>query len=234
MSRGSHMVTGYVGLTPVWASPKKSCSITAVPQLCPLGQPLEERIQRVCCCGCSISQERMVLQPLCKPRERWCCVRLCYGCCVSQERINVSAVPTAPQVSFQPLTSHLACSGFSKQSRKCEQWATAGTKPAFAWLCYSLHPRSHTECFEWYIRGFKPLNTNENIIFMTNFLIFASRDKESVLENLPLEKHPTYPTHLNYLKGSARKTDWHLLIHIKGETTLWGLTELRTHWSYMV
>ena len=122
MSRGSHMVTGYVGLTPVWASPKKSCSITAVPQLCPLGQPLEERIQRVCCCGCSISQEKMVLQPLCKPGERWCCVRLCYGCCVSQERINVSAVPTAPQVSFQPLTSHLACSGFSKQSRKCEQW----------------------------------------------------------------------------------------------------------------
>lgn len=40
---------------------------------------------------------------------------------------------------------------------------------------------------------------------MTNFLIFASRDKESVLENLPLEKHPIYPTHLNYLKVSARK-----------------------------
>ena len=106
---------------------------------------------------------------------------------------------------------------------------TADTKPAFAWLCYSLHPRSHTECFEWYIRGFKPLNANENIIFMTNFLLFASRDKQPVLENLPLEKHPTYWTHLNYLNVSARKQIDTYYFHIIWEIALWGLTELRTY-----
>ena len=65
----------------------------------------------------------------------------CYGCCViqkrdcallgyamaaataavSQERINVSAVPMAPQVFFQPLGSHLAYPGFSEQCRQCKQ-----------------------------------------------------------------------------------------------------------------
>ena len=43
----------------------------------------------------------------------------CYGCCASQERINRSVVPTASQVSFHPLSSCLAYSGFSEQ---CEQW----------------------------------------------------------------------------------------------------------------
>ena len=41
--------------------------------------------------------------------------RLCYGCHASQERINMSAVPTVPQVFFQPLSSWLAYSGFSRQ-----------------------------------------------------------------------------------------------------------------------
>ena len=45
-------------------------------------------------------------------RREIVCVRLCYGCCVSQERINISAVPTDPLVSFQPLSSHLAYPGF--------------------------------------------------------------------------------------------------------------------------
>ena len=43
----------------------------------------------------------------------------CYSCCVSQERINVSAIPTASRVSFQPLSSRLAYPGFGKQCRQC-------------------------------------------------------------------------------------------------------------------
>ena len=57
------------------------------------------------------------------PAKREVCVVLGYAVaaalsCVSQERINVSAVPTAPRVSFHPLSSRLAYPGFSEQ---CEQ-----------------------------------------------------------------------------------------------------------------
>ena len=55
----------------------------------------------------------------CQPGERLCCVRLCYGCC--QKRINVSAVPTDPQVFFQPLSVCLTYPGFSEQCGQCEQ-----------------------------------------------------------------------------------------------------------------
>ena len=41
--------------------------------------------------------------------------RLCYGCQASHERINMSAVSTAPQVFFQPLSSSLANPAFSEQ-----------------------------------------------------------------------------------------------------------------------
>ena len=44
----------------------------------------------------------LLLQLLCQPGERLCCVRLCYGCCVSQERINVSTVLMVPHIFFQP------------------------------------------------------------------------------------------------------------------------------------
>lgn len=47
--------------------------------------------------------------------------RVCYGCRGSQERINLSAIPSAPRVFFQPLISHLAYPGFSNQCRQCEQ-----------------------------------------------------------------------------------------------------------------
>ena len=43
---------------------------------------------------------------LCQPGER-----LCYGYPSSQERINMSAVPMAPHIFFQPLNSHLAYPG---------------------------------------------------------------------------------------------------------------------------
>ena len=49
----------------------------------------------------------VMLWLLCHPGER-----LCYGCRASQERINMSAFPTASQVFFQPLSSHLSYPGF--------------------------------------------------------------------------------------------------------------------------
>ena len=47
--------------------------------------------------------------------------RLYYGCHASQEKINVSQVPMAPQVFFQPLSSCLAYPGFSEQCGQCEK-----------------------------------------------------------------------------------------------------------------
>ena len=58
----------------------------------------------------------LIIQPLHKPGER-----LYYGSCASQERRKVSAVPMAPCVFFQPLSSNLAYPGFSKQCGECEQ-----------------------------------------------------------------------------------------------------------------
>ena len=60
---------------------------------------------------------RLLLWLPCQPGER-----LCYNCHVSQERINVSAVPTAPPVSFQPLRSFLAYPGFNKQCEQQDNW----------------------------------------------------------------------------------------------------------------
>ena len=48
----------------------------------------------------------VMLWLLCQPGER-----LCYGYHSNQERINMSAVPVAPQIFFQPLSSHLAYPG---------------------------------------------------------------------------------------------------------------------------
>ena len=85
--------------TPVWAPPRKSAS-----------------------------QERLPLWPLYRydSGEGLCYGRLyygcCYGCSINQERMNVSAVPVAPWVSFQPLSSRLAYPGFSEL---WGQWDTA-------------------------------------------------------------------------------------------------------------
>ena len=78
-------VYGYVSST------HKVAGIPAVSCLCPLGPSGEEEIQ------CPL------LGLLRQPGER-----LCHGCRPSQERISVSAVCRVPQVSFQPLSSHLA------------------------------------------------------------------------------------------------------------------------------
>ena len=94
-------VYGYVRST------HKVAGITAVSWLCPLGQSGEEKIQHP------------LLGLLRQPGDRLCCVRLSYGCC--QKRINVSVVPTAPRVSLQPLSWHLAYPGFNEQSEQCEQ-----------------------------------------------------------------------------------------------------------------
>lgn len=49
------------------------------------------------------------------------CCGCCNGCCVSQERIKGSVIPTAPHISIQPLSPHLAYPRFSKQCRQREQ-----------------------------------------------------------------------------------------------------------------
>ena len=51
---------------------------------------------------------RILWWQLCPPGEL-CYVGLCYGCSVNQERMNVSAVPVAPWVSFQPLARLIPC-----------------------------------------------------------------------------------------------------------------------------
>ena len=57
-----------------------------------------------------------LLQLLHQPGER-----LCYGCCASQERINVSALPMAPRIFFQPLSSSLTYPGINEQCRQYER-----------------------------------------------------------------------------------------------------------------
>ena len=52
----------------------------------------------------------------CQPAER-----LCYACHARQERINVSEVPMAFHVFFQPLSSNLAYPGFNEQCGHFEQ-----------------------------------------------------------------------------------------------------------------
>ena len=50
-----------------------------------------------------------------KSPEGLCAVMLYYVCCTSQERINVTTVPMASSIFFQPFNSHLAYLGSSKQ-----------------------------------------------------------------------------------------------------------------------
>ena len=83
----------------------------------------------------------LLLRLLHQPRER-----LYDGCHASQERIKVSAVPTAPRVSFKPLSSHLAHPGFSGQCGQCRQQRSivSQTGSAIHPLCVSslcLHSR---------------------------------------------------------------------------------------------
>ena len=87
----------------IWAPPRKRgryCCITAMS----IGSAMRGEI--IAC---------LLLWLLHQPGEKLCRVRLCYGCCVSQKRISVSAVPTAPRVFFQTLSSCLAYPGFSEQ-----------------------------------------------------------------------------------------------------------------------
>ena len=87
---------------PVWASPRKPWLllhpgyIRAASWLCYMMLYYD----------CVMVMLRLLLWLPCQPGER-----LCYNCHVSQDRINVSAVPTAPRVSFQPLRSCLAYPG---------------------------------------------------------------------------------------------------------------------------
>ena len=65
--------------------------------------------------------------------------RLCYGCHASQERINMSAVPTAPRVFFQPLSSCLDYSGF-RNSEDSVNNETTGLTNRISNTCSILFP----------------------------------------------------------------------------------------------
>ena len=54
------------------ASPKKAVHTTAASRLCPLSQPREKRIQRICFYGSCASQERIPPWLLCQPGENKC------------------------------------------------------------------------------------------------------------------------------------------------------------------
>lgn len=74
----------------------KSGGITTASQLCPLGQPQEERIQH----------------------------EHCYVWGVSQESVNMSAAPTAPPVSFQLLSLCLAYPRFNEPRGQHGEWGS--------------------------------------------------------------------------------------------------------------
>ena len=86
------------------------------------------------CCG---NVMVMLWLPLQGPGER-----LCYGCRASQERINVSAVPMAPWVFFQPLSSSFAYPGFSEQCEQQKNWHCEPDQWYTALLRASLPPAS--------------------------------------------------------------------------------------------
>ena len=69
--------------------------------------------------------------------------RLCSGCHASQKRINKPAVPMAPQISFQPLSSCLAYPGFSEQYGQCEQlwdnWCYKQDDQQYTHACISIN-----------------------------------------------------------------------------------------------
>ena len=62
----------------------------------------------------------------CASQERLCIVlgyaMAAVACCISQESINVSAVPMAPQVFFQPFSLCLTYPGFSELCEQQENW----------------------------------------------------------------------------------------------------------------
>jgi len=70
-----------------------------------------------------------------------CYVR-CYLCCASQERGNVSAVPMAPRVFFQPLSSALPTQGSANSADSVTQRDSctlnrSSDTPEFTWLSHS-------------------------------------------------------------------------------------------------
>ena len=68
------------------------------------------------CSGCLMVMLWLLLQLLHQRGDRQC-----YGSLASQERMEVSAVPMAPPVFFQPLSPCLDYPGLSKQCAQCEQ-----------------------------------------------------------------------------------------------------------------
>ena len=96
----------------------KMAGITAASQLRPFSPPEREEYS-VFTAAAGVSQERTLVWLLYQSGDRLCCVRLCCGRC--QERTNVPAVPTAPLISFHPLSSRLAYPRFSEQCKEYKQ-----------------------------------------------------------------------------------------------------------------
>ena len=75
-------------------------------------------------------------------RELW------YGCCAIQERINVSAVPMAPHIFFQLLSS---CFAYPELSEQCAQWDIA--RKLAQWTESTIQGQSHFQCPSWQQKG---------------------------------------------------------------------------------
>ena len=130
--------------TPVWASLWKPWLL--------LHQGYTGAISWVCytrlCYGSVMVMLWLLLWLLCQSGER-----LCYGCHASQEKINVSAVPVAPWVSFQPLSSCLAYPGFSKQCKlQYKFWPRMSESSHLTEICWyicSLIQQILVKCLKW-------------------------------------------------------------------------------------
>ena len=105
-----------------------------------------------CCCpGATLQQHHSyVIRGYVMPPLRLCS-GCCYDCCVSQERVNVSAVPTAPPVFFQPLISSISYPGFSEQQDSWHHYQDQQYRnhthvaPNFLGMCFERGQ----ECFTW-------------------------------------------------------------------------------------
>ena len=115
MSKGTCLVMDLCCM-PVWASPWKPWLLLHWGYIGATWWLLYKVIVWLCY-GYFMVMHWLLLWLLHHPGES-----LCYGCHASQERINLSALSSASQVSYQPLSLRLAWPGFSKQWEWCELW----------------------------------------------------------------------------------------------------------------
>ena len=71
---------------------------------------------------CSVSIYKLYLETPWRTVCGYAVLCYCHGRWASHERIDVSAVPMAPRVYFQPLSSCIAYPGFSEQCEQRNNW----------------------------------------------------------------------------------------------------------------